>query len=253
MFTLLPAGSCLPHYCSRTGSPGTAGDSSPHLSVLHQYNTMYVNNLCSSQKRGKTQSSFPHLPSPRSHSPSFSSSKSPSLLLPILFLLCCHPASSPGIFLCSLFLQVRLSGTHANMQLMLYQLKPLSLLPSRPEVGKGDLSTQARCNVFPAHVLRGQASETEMVYFQLHLWFWVTGFFCIDGSFFCFQEVTIPSAESLHILDFHFSDSGLSEDHTTQATIRMFLDLSLVQDFNIDYKVTHLLIIGLLRNSSLSG
>ncbi|KAK2816982.1 hypothetical protein Q5P01_025173 [Channa striata] len=50
------------------------------------------------------------------------------------------------------------------------------------------------------------------------------------------QEATIPSAESLHILDFHFSDFGLPEDLTTQATIRMFLDLNLVQDFNIDYK-----------------
>uniref|UniRef100_A0A3Q3KYR4 Phosphodiesterase n=1 Tax=Mastacembelus armatus TaxID=205130 RepID=A0A3Q3KYR4_9TELE len=49
-------------------------------------------------------------------------------------------------------------------------------------------------------------------------------------------EATIPSAESLHILDFHFSDFGLPEDLTTQATIRMFLDLRLVQDFNIDYK-----------------
>uniref|UniRef100_A0A3Q0S0X2 Phosphodiesterase n=1 Tax=Amphilophus citrinellus TaxID=61819 RepID=A0A3Q0S0X2_AMPCI len=50
------------------------------------------------------------------------------------------------------------------------------------------------------------------------------------------QEATIPSAESLHILDFHFSGFGLPEDVTTQATIRMFLDLNLVQDFNIDYK-----------------
>nr|XP_046268913.1 cGMP-specific 3',5'-cyclic phosphodiesterase-like [Scatophagus argus] len=50
------------------------------------------------------------------------------------------------------------------------------------------------------------------------------------------QEATIPSAESLHILDFHFSDFGLAEDLTTQATIRMFLDLNLVQDFSIDYK-----------------
>uniref|UniRef100_A0A4W6G9Y6 Phosphodiesterase n=1 Tax=Lates calcarifer TaxID=8187 RepID=A0A4W6G9Y6_LATCA len=50
------------------------------------------------------------------------------------------------------------------------------------------------------------------------------------------QEATVPSAESLHILDFHFSDFGLPEDLTTQATIRMFLDLNLVQEFNMDYK-----------------
>ncbi|XP_047432901.1 cGMP-specific 3',5'-cyclic phosphodiesterase [Mugil cephalus] len=50
------------------------------------------------------------------------------------------------------------------------------------------------------------------------------------------QEATIPSAESLRILDFHFSDFGLPEEQTTQATVRMFLDLNLVQDFNINYK-----------------
>ncbi|XP_041640019.1 cGMP-specific 3',5'-cyclic phosphodiesterase [Cheilinus undulatus] len=50
------------------------------------------------------------------------------------------------------------------------------------------------------------------------------------------QEASIPSAESLNILDFHFSDFGQPEDMTSQATVRMFLDLNLVQDFNIDYK-----------------
>ncbi|MED6260499.1 hypothetical protein ATANTOWER_020106 [Ataeniobius toweri] len=50
------------------------------------------------------------------------------------------------------------------------------------------------------------------------------------------QEARIPSAESLSILDFHFSDFGLPEDVTTQATVRMFLDLNLVQEFNIDDK-----------------
>uniref|UniRef100_UPI0037E897B4 cGMP-specific 3',5'-cyclic phosphodiesterase n=1 Tax=Semicossyphus pulcher TaxID=241346 RepID=UPI0037E897B4 len=50
------------------------------------------------------------------------------------------------------------------------------------------------------------------------------------------QEATIPSAKTLSILDFHFSGFGLPEDMTSQATVRMFLDLNLVQDFNIDYK-----------------
>ena len=70
---------------------------------------------------------------------------------------------------------------------------------------------------------------------------------------FCFQEATIPSAEALIILDFHFSDFGLPEDLTTQATIRMFLDLNLVKDFNIDYKVTDLLIIRLHGYSRFCG
>ncbi|XP_042341741.1 cGMP-specific 3',5'-cyclic phosphodiesterase [Plectropomus leopardus] len=50
------------------------------------------------------------------------------------------------------------------------------------------------------------------------------------------QEATVPSVDSLNILDFHFSDFGMPEDVTTQAAIRMFLELNLVQDFNIDYK-----------------
>ncbi|KAM6972602.1 cGMP-specific 3',5'-cyclic phosphodiesterase-like [Aplochiton taeniatus] len=49
------------------------------------------------------------------------------------------------------------------------------------------------------------------------------------------QEAPIPSAESLKIIDFKFNDFGLSEEATTQAAVRMFLDLNLVQEFNIDY------------------
>ncbi|KAK1886671.1 cGMP-specific 3'5'-cyclic phosphodiesterase, partial [Dissostichus eleginoides] len=41
------------------------------------------------------------------------------------------------------------------------------------------------------------------------------------------QEASIPSVESLHMLDFHFSEFGLPEERSTQATIRMFLDLNL--------------------------
>ncbi|KAM8880087.1 cGMP-specific 3',5'-cyclic phosphodiesterase-like isoform 2-T2 [Spinachia spinachia] len=55
------------------------------------------------------------------------------------------------------------------------------------------------------------------------------------------QEAAIPTVESLQLLNFHFSDFGLPEETTTQATVRMFLDLNLVQDFNIDYKVTDVL------------
>ncbi|XP_076149299.1 cGMP-specific 3',5'-cyclic phosphodiesterase [Alosa pseudoharengus] len=50
------------------------------------------------------------------------------------------------------------------------------------------------------------------------------------------QESSIPSAQTLSLLDFSFSDFGLPDSVTTQATVRMFLDLNLVQDFNIDYK-----------------
>jgi len=69
-----------------------------------------------------------------------------------------------------------------------------------------------------------------------------SGPMCISMMGFCFQEVRIPPAESLNILDFHFSDFGLPEDLTAQATVRMFLDLNLVQEFNIDYKVNDIVI-----------
>ncbi|KAJ8382194.1 hypothetical protein SKAU_G00029720 [Synaphobranchus kaupii] len=47
---------------------------------------------------------------------------------------------------------------------------------------------------------------------------------------------TIPSAQSLRLMDFSFSDFDLSDAETTQATIRMFVDLSLVQNFQMKYK-----------------
>ncbi|XP_051576914.1 cGMP-specific 3',5'-cyclic phosphodiesterase-like isoform X1 [Myxocyprinus asiaticus] len=47
---------------------------------------------------------------------------------------------------------------------------------------------------------------------------------------------TIPSAQSLRLLDFSFSDFDLTDTETTQATIRMFVDLKLVQNFQMKYK-----------------
>ncbi|XP_048826127.1 cGMP-specific 3',5'-cyclic phosphodiesterase isoform X1 [Brienomyrus brachyistius] len=47
---------------------------------------------------------------------------------------------------------------------------------------------------------------------------------------------SIPSAQSLQLLDFSFSDFDLSDVETTQATVRMFVDLSLVQNFQMKYK-----------------
>ncbi|XP_067256403.1 cGMP-specific 3',5'-cyclic phosphodiesterase isoform X1 [Chanodichthys erythropterus] len=47
---------------------------------------------------------------------------------------------------------------------------------------------------------------------------------------------TIPSSQSLRLLDFGFSDFDLTDAETTQATIRMFVDLKLVQNFQMKYK-----------------
>ncbi|XP_046901233.1 cGMP-specific 3',5'-cyclic phosphodiesterase [Hypomesus transpacificus] len=57
-----------------------------------------------------------------------------------------------------------------------------------------------------------------------------------DEEICALQKASIPSAQSLHILEFSFTDFALSDADTMQATVRMFLDLNLVQDFNIDYK-----------------
>uniref|UniRef100_A0A674NF83 Phosphodiesterase n=1 Tax=Takifugu rubripes TaxID=31033 RepID=A0A674NF83_TAKRU len=46
---------------------------------------------------------------------------------------------------------------------------------------------------------------------------------------------TVPSAQSLRLLDFSFSDFELSDTETTLATIRMFVDLNLVQNFQMKY------------------
>lgn len=56
--------------------------------------------------------------------------------------------------------------------------------------------------------------------------------FCV-----CLKLATIPSAQSLHLLDFSFSDFDLSDSETTLATVRMFVDLHLVQNFQMKYTV----------------
>lgn len=53
----------------------------------------------------------------------------------------------------------------------------------------------------------------------------------------CLKVTTVPSAQSLGILDFSFSDFDLSDTETTLAAIRMFVDLNLVQNFQMKYTV----------------
>lgn len=49
------------------------------------------------------------------------------------------------------------------------------------------------------------------------------------------QVATVPSAQSLSLLDFSFSDFDLSDTATTMGAIRMFVDLNLVQNFQMKY------------------
>lgn len=53
----------------------------------------------------------------------------------------------------------------------------------------------------------------------------------------CLKVATVPSAQSLRLLDFTFSDFELSDTETTLATVRMFIDLNLVQNFQMKYTV----------------
>ncbi|XP_061664773.1 cGMP-specific 3',5'-cyclic phosphodiesterase isoform X2 [Syngnathoides biaculeatus] len=47
------------------------------------------------------------------------------------------------------------------------------------------------------------------------------------------QTATIPSAQSLRLLDFGFSDFDLSDAETALGTVRMFVDLDLVHNFQM--------------------
>ncbi|XP_072314677.1 cGMP-specific 3',5'-cyclic phosphodiesterase isoform X2 [Eucyclogobius newberryi] len=49
------------------------------------------------------------------------------------------------------------------------------------------------------------------------------------------RVATIPSAQSLKLMDFSFSDFDLSDTETTLGAIRMFVDLNLVQNFQMKY------------------
>uniref|UniRef100_A0A8C5ER54 Phosphodiesterase n=1 Tax=Gouania willdenowi TaxID=441366 RepID=A0A8C5ER54_GOUWI len=46
---------------------------------------------------------------------------------------------------------------------------------------------------------------------------------------------TVPSAQSFRLMDFSFSDFELSDTETTLAAVRMFIDLNLVQNFQMKY------------------
>ncbi|XP_017541077.1 cGMP-specific 3',5'-cyclic phosphodiesterase isoform X2 [Pygocentrus nattereri] len=50
------------------------------------------------------------------------------------------------------------------------------------------------------------------------------------------EKCTVPSAHSLGLMEFTFSEAGLSLAASAQAAVRMFLDLDLLQTFNIEYK-----------------
>ncbi|XP_078532051.1 cGMP-specific 3',5'-cyclic phosphodiesterase isoform X1 [Lissotriton helveticus] len=62
------------------------------------------------------------------------------------------------------------------------------------------------------------------------------------------QAAIVPSAQSLKLTDFYFSDFGLSDTETTLATSRMFTDLNLVQNFQMKYEVLWRWILSVKKN-----
>ncbi|XP_022315399.2 dual 3',5'-cyclic-AMP and -GMP phosphodiesterase 11-like isoform X1 [Crassostrea virginica] len=50
------------------------------------------------------------------------------------------------------------------------------------------------------------------------------------------KTMVIPSTYSYNLLDFSFSDFGLDDDDTLKASIRMFIDLNLLERFRINYE-----------------
>ncbi|KAM8940070.1 cGMP-specific 3',5'-cyclic phosphodiesterase [Pelodytes ibericus] len=58
----------------------------------------------------------------------------------------------------------------------------------------------------------------------------------------------VPSAQSLKLTDFYFSDFELSDMETTLATSRMFTDLNLVQNFQMKYETLCRWILSVKKN-----
>ncbi|XP_068136530.1 cGMP-specific 3',5'-cyclic phosphodiesterase isoform X3 [Hyperolius riggenbachi] len=62
------------------------------------------------------------------------------------------------------------------------------------------------------------------------------------------QGAVVPSAQSLKLTDFYFSDFELSDVETTLATSRMFTDLNLVQTFQMKYETLCRWILSVKKN-----
>ena len=49
--------------------------------------------------------------------------------------------------------------------------------------------------------------------------------------------MAIPSTHHYKLLDYSFNDFTLDDDDTLKASIRMFIDLNLLERFRINYEV----------------
>ena len=55
------------------------------------------------------------------------------------------------------------------------------------------------------------------------------------------QKCTIPPVQQYNLVDYQFSDFHMDDDETLKATVRMFLDLSLMEKFHIQNEVQNIL------------
>uniref|UniRef100_A0A8C3VIR6 Phosphodiesterase n=1 Tax=Catharus ustulatus TaxID=91951 RepID=A0A8C3VIR6_CATUS len=62
------------------------------------------------------------------------------------------------------------------------------------------------------------------------------------------MAAVVPSAQTLNLTDFYFSDFELSDFETTLCTIRMFTDLNLVQNFQMKHEVLCRWILSVKKN-----
>ena len=55
------------------------------------------------------------------------------------------------------------------------------------------------------------------------------------------QLESIPTADDYRLYTFDFDDLGMKDDDTIRATIRMFVDADLINQFKIPYEVQRML------------
>lgn len=62
-------------------------------------------------------------------------------------------------------------------------------------------------------------------------------FYCLTALSSSLKAAKIPLSSELGIDEFHFNDFSLDNDAMITASLRMFLELCVVQKFKIDYEV----------------
>nr|KAG5710172.1 hypothetical protein BaRGS_006691 [Batillaria attramentaria] len=62
------------------------------------------------------------------------------------------------------------------------------------------------------------------------------------------KKLPVPTSQHYGLLDYSFSDFGLDDDDTLKATIRMFMDLNLIDSFHINYELLCRFLLSVKKN-----